>query len=166
MTPIILDTRALLYEYAEFAPLFAFYELGLKDLVREAVITRSFNSPYTTQYHPGHRYTRGLAAKVMMDFEFAIDHHHQLYGEDSGVGLYDFQFALDNIRTIGGVAQEIEKEVDALLFQHLRTRLFEIAQEGFGNTMLPRWIGPDLAIFIRMLSQKELRVWVPPLDTL
>lgn len=166
MKPIILDTRALLLEYAQYSPLFAFYEMGLKDLVREAVITRSFNSPYTTQYHPGHRYTRGLSAKVTMDFEFALDHHHDLFGEDSPLALYNLDFALNNIKSIGIIAEAMEQEVDRLLFQHLRTRLFEIAQEGSGEQMLPRWIGSDLAVFIRTLSHRELRIWAPYHDTL
>jgi hypothetical protein len=162
MTPIILDTRALLQEYADFAPFFQFYEMGLRDLIREAVITRSFNSPYTTQYHPGHRYSQGLAAKVKMDFEFALDHHHDSFGADTPVALYNLKSALNNIEVIGQIAEAMERSVDDLLFMHLRTKLFEIAQEGSGEAVRPRWIGPDLAVFIRMLSHKELRIWVPP----
>lgn len=161
MKPIILDTRALLQEYAKYAPLFAFYDMGLKDLIREAVITRSFNSPYTTQLHPGHRYAKGLASKVKEDFEYALDNHHDVYGEESMIELFNVKFALDNLWSIKIVAEAMEQEVDRLLFHHLRTRLFEIAQEGSGAQMLPRWIGPDLAVFIRTLSQRELRQWAP-----
>jgi hypothetical protein len=158
MKPIILDTRALLQEYAEFSPLFAFYDNGLKDLVREAIITRSFNSPYTTQYRPGLNSAQGLAAKVMMDFEFALDHHHDLFGEESPVALYNMEFAFNNLLAIRTIAEAMERDVDRMLRNHLRTRLFEIAQEGSGAQMLPRWVGPDLAIFVRVLSPRECRI--------
>jgi hypothetical protein len=155
MRPLVMDARALLDEYASYAPLFRFYEGGLKDLLKEAVITRSFNSPYTTQYHPGHRYSRGLARKVMADFEFALDHHHDLFGDVTPVALYNLEFAKNNLDAIAMVALSVEEEVDKFLFHHLRTRLFEIAQEGSGEVFLPRWSGQDLLIFIRLLSPRE-----------
>jgi len=161
MRPIILDTRTLLVEYADRAPMFAFYPLGLKDLVREAVITRSFNSPYTTQHYQDHRYTQGLAAKVMNDFSFALDHHHDMFGDESPISLYHKELALNNICVIGMIAESMEEDVNALMARHLRTRLFEIAQEGCGEALLPRWIGPDLLIFVRTLSPKEYRTWAP-----
>jgi hypothetical protein len=160
MKPIILDTRSLLREYEEYSPMFSFYPLGLKDLVREAVITRSFNSPYTTQLHQDCRYAQGLAAKVMADFGFALDHHHDMYGEESLISLYHKDFALNNIRAIGMLAESIEEDVDALMARHLRTRLFEIAQEGCGAEFHPRWIGSDLLIFVRTLSPREYKIWV------
>lgn len=164
MKPIIIDTRALLQEYAEYAMLFSFYELGLKDLVREAILTRSFNSPYTTQMHKGHRYTRGLAAKVMTDFEFALDHHHDMFGDETPVALYHKEFALSNISAIGMIAESMEQDVDVLLARYLRTKLFEIAQEGSGALMMPRWVGPDLLVFVRTLSTREYGTWHPYQD--
>ncbi len=162
MRPLVMDARALLDEFEPYAPLFRFYEGGLKDLLREAVVTRSFNSPYTTQYHPGHRYTRGLANKVMADFEFAMDHHHDLFGDHSPAALYNLELAQNNVDAIAMVALSIEEEVDKFLYHHLRTRLFEIAQEGSGNLYLPRWSGRDLLIFIRLLSPREQHVWNSP----
>jgi hypothetical protein len=156
-----MDARPLLEEYETYAPLFAFYQWGLKDLIKEAVVTRSFNSPYTTQYHLGHTHPKGLANKVMTDFEFALDHHHDLFGEETPVALYNLEFALNNITAIRFVADAIEDEVDKFLHYHLRTRLFEIAQEGSGEQFLPRWSGRDLLIFIRCLSEREQRQWYP-----
>lgn len=166
MQPLIMDARELLDEYETYRPLFRFYEDGLKDLIKEAVITRSFNSPFTTNVYSGHRYSRGLPAKVMNDFEFALDHHHDLFGDHSPVALYNLEFAQNNLGTIKMVAEQIEEEVEKFMFYHLRTRLFEIAQEGSGAPFLPRWSGRDLLIFIRLLSPREQRVWKPeyPLD--
>jgi hypothetical protein len=161
MRPLIMDARPLLDEYGAYAPLFAFYQGGLKDLIREAVVTRSFNSPFTTQYHLGHRHPKGLAAKVATDFEFALDHHHDLFGEEGAMPLFNMDSALFNLDAIRFVADAIEDEVDQFLFYHLRTRLFEIAQEGSGEQFLPRWSGRDLLIYIRSLSQKECRSWFP-----
>jgi len=159
MRPLIMDARPLLDEYATYAPLFAFYQGGLKDLILEAVITRSFNSPFTTQYHLGQRHPKGMVNKVMMDFEFALDNHHDLFGDESPVALYNLEFAQNNLEAIRFVADAVEDEVDKFLFYHLRTRLFEIAQEGSGEQFLPRWSGRDLLIYIRSLSQKECRQW-------
>lgn len=164
MQPLIMDAGPLLEEYATYAPLFAFYQGGLKDLILEAVITRSFNSPYTTQYHLGHRYPKGLASKVMTDFEFALDSHNNLFGEELSVPLFKWEFAKNNLAAIRIVADAIEDEVDKFLQYHLRTRLFEIAQEGSGEQFLPRWSGRDLLIFIRCLSEKEQRRWHHFLD--
>jgi hypothetical protein len=159
MRPLIMDARPLLDEYGTYAPLFTFYQGGLKDIIKDAVTTRSFNSPFTTQYQLGHRHPKGLAAKVMTDFEFALDHHHDLFGSDTPVALFNLEFAQNNLDAIRFVADAIEDEVDQFLFYHLRTRLFEIAQEGSGEQFLPRWSGRDLLIFIRSLSQKECRRW-------
>jgi hypothetical protein len=161
MKPIILDTRALLQEYAEYAPMFVFYQLGLKDLVREAVITRSFNSPYTTHLYQDHRYAQGFASKVMADFGFALDHHYDLYGEECSIPLYEKELAVKNVAAIGMIADALEEEVDALIARHLRTKLFEIAQEGSDARYTPRWIGPDLLIFVRTLSHREGHLWLP-----
>jgi hypothetical protein len=155
MKPIILDTRSLIRDFQEYAPFFEFYDSGLKDLVREAVLTRSFNSPYTTNYHHGHRYARGLAAKVMEDFEYAIDRHHDLYGEQSLRDILNQDRALSNLGVIRFVAEEMEQAADALLQQHLRTKLFEIAQDSVGEQMRPRWVGSDLLVFIRFLTPRE-----------
>jgi hypothetical protein len=164
MRPLIMDARALLEEYASYAPLFAFYQNGIKDLIQEAVVTRSFNSPFTTQYHLGLRYPKGLAQKVMTDFEFALDNHHNLFGEESSIALYNLEFAQNNLDAIRMVAEMVEEEVDKFLQQHLRTRLFEIAQEDSDAQFLPRWSGRDLLIFIRTLSEKERSIWLPSPD--
>jgi hypothetical protein len=152
--PIILDTRSLFRDYKEYAPFFEFYESGLKDLIRDAILTRSFNSPYTSFLHHGHRYARGLVAKVTEDFEYALDIHSDRYGDWSSRGIYDVDRAWANRSMIQFVAGEIEQAADTLLNQHLRTRLFEIAQEGSGQALLPRWIGQDLLVFVRLLSPR------------
>lgn len=161
MRPLIMDARPLLAEYETYAPLFAFYQGGLKDLIKEAVITRSFNSPFSQEYHRGMRYPRGLAHKVVTDFEFALDNHHDLCAGNTPASLFSLEFATENRDAIRMVAEMVEEEVDKFLQYHLRTRLFEIAQDGYGYQHWPRWSGRDLIVYVRTLGPREQRQWFP-----
>ncbi|WP_144106669.1 hypothetical protein [Paraburkholderia sp. BCC1886] len=155
MTPLVLDTRSLIREYAEYMPFFAFYEMGIKDVIRDAVLTRSFNSPYTTNSFHGHRTARGFVAKVLDDFEFALDHYSELGETAPHSPLLALECAAENLAVIRFVAAEIELAADTLLHQHLATRLFEIAQDGSRPSLQPRWIADDLLVFVRTLRGKE-----------
>jgi hypothetical protein len=150
MKAIVLDTRSLVNEYREYEPFFAFYENGVRDLLKEAVLIHSMSSPFSsgaTAYHP-----RGLVGKVEADFDYALDCYHDSCDGEDATPLFDERFLFSNLDVIRFAAHSMEDAVEKLFLQHLPTRFFEIADDHQGPAFRPRWIGSDLLVHVRLLS--------------
>ncbi|MBB5409333.1 hypothetical protein HDG34_003274 [Paraburkholderia sp. HC6.4b] len=146
MKAIVLDTRPLVNEYREYEPFFAFYENGIRDLLKEAVLIHSTSSPFSTTWHP-----KGLVGKVEADFDYALDCYRDSC-EETAMPLFDERFLFSNLDVIRFAAQSMEDAVEKLFRLHLPTRFFEIADEHQGQAFSPRWIGSDLLVHVRLLS--------------
>jgi hypothetical protein len=147
MKAIVLGTRALVEEYEPYEPFFEFYEHGIRDLVKEAVLIHSTTSPFARSYHP-----KGLVEKVVSDFGYAFDCYLDSCEEVDAIPLYDEQFLTGNLDVIRYAAHCVEDAVANLFRPHLPTRYFEVVDDHQGEALRPRWIGSDLLVHVRLLS--------------
>ncbi|WP_233875048.1 hypothetical protein [Paraburkholderia adhaesiva] len=147
MKAIVLDTRPIVNEYREYEPFFVFYEHGIRDLLKEAVLIHSTNSPFSLACHP-----KGLVGKVEADFDYALDCYRDSCDEEEFMPLFDERFVFSNLDVIRFAAQSMEDAVERLFRLHLPTRFFEIADDHQGQAFRPRWVGSDLLVHVRLLS--------------
>jgi hypothetical protein len=141
MKAIVLGTRSLIEEYERYEPFFGFYEHGIRDLVKEDVLSHSTTSPFATTHHPS-----SLVETVPADYGYAFDCYRESCEEEEAKPQYDEQFLAGNLDVIRYAAHGVEEAVANLFRPHLPTRYRQ------GEALRPRWIGSDLRVHVRLLN--------------
>lgn len=135
---LILPTFELVTECMPYDKVFSqFLEGGVKDVVLESIVARSFYKYYAEV----DQYRSGLLSSMLHSFE---DHCTQEWGDahmEPGTTFMDRYLA--KVAIIEFVVQEIEENTRLMLNELLGGRREEIEPK------LSRWHGRDLIVFLR-----------------
>jgi len=148
---VILDTDDLVRRYTAYDPLFSFYENGIKDIIKEAVLRAgSKKVSYWGDYDSDLVWGTSLAGLVSRDWERAID----MSLDHSPHLVHDYlqgQNKMDR-EVIQIVVEQIEEEVDQMLHRLTDSNRFRVSEMTEGQDSA--WIGNDLVVTVVSLPEE------------
>ena len=148
---VILDTDDLVRRYMAYDPLFSFYENGVKDIVKEAILrSGSKKNSSWGDFDSELIWGTSLAGRVSRDWERAID----MSLDHSPHLVHDYlqgQNKMDR-EVIHIVVEQIEEEVDLMLWRLTDAKYYRVSQVDVSSCS--GWIGNDLVVDITSLPEE------------
>lgn len=146
MPMVILPTRQLVTECLSYEPIFHFISGGVKEVIRESIVSRSFYQRHRVNGTiPG---STGLIGSILTEF----DNHVSRVDETTSFFTdrpykTPMELYLEEMGKIELIVVNIEDMVNELLDNILRTRLFDILDDG------TQWRGRDLMVNLRSFTR-------------
>lgn len=148
---VILDTDDLVRRYMAYDPLFSFYENGIKDIIKEAILRSGTKKAVRwDEFDSDLVWGTSLAGRVSRDWERAID----MSLDHSPHLVHDYLQGRNKMdrEVIHIVVDQIEEEVDLLLRHLTDTNHYRVSEVDVSASS--GWIGNDLVVDITSLPEE------------
>lgn len=148
---IILGTEEIIKRYTAYDAYFSFYENGIKDVVRNAVL----HAGQRKFYHLDHRenevyWMRSLAGRTTSDWEYAID--TSLDQDPSQVRAYQMGQEKIDRNVIQLVVEQIEEDVERMIFALVNENTYRV--KALDPALYNEWLGDDLVVNISRVREE------------
>ncbi|MDR3392264.1 MAG: hypothetical protein P4L77_11080 [Sulfuriferula sp.] len=148
---IILGTEEIVKKYMQYDSFFCFYENGIKDVVRNAVLNAGKRKSYYVDDQYSEVYwLRSLAGRTTSDWEYAID--SSLDHDPSQVRAYQMGQEKIDRNVIELVVEQIEDEVERMIFALTQERNYRVT--ALDPRRYNEWLGDDLVVNITRIQEE------------
>jgi hypothetical protein len=166
---VILDTGEIIQRYAQYDPLFSFYEDGVREVVKMAALEAGRRKPYFLEDRESEVYwMRSLAGRITMEWEYALDQKLEQQLDWDETHQHDRQrltHMFDERSLVQLVVEQIEEDVDRTIHGLTGERVFRVRphfvpQVNKPNVVIPferkqsEWLGDSLVVRINPASEE------------
>jgi hypothetical protein len=150
---VILATDEIVRRYMTYDSLFSFYEDGVKEVVKQAVLDSGRRKPYRLDDRESEvHWMQSLAGRVIREWEHELDKHFNLDDSLQDHEMNDLKRYRTERDVIQLVVEQIEEDVDRLIQTFTGERRYRVRRldplMGHGE-----WLQNDLVVEIGQIQE-------------
>lgn len=145
---VILNTSEIIRQFMTYDPYFSFYENGIKDVVKNAVLVAGKGRPSRFEDMDSEvHWLRSLAGRTISDWEYAVD--TSLEYSPADVHAYQSRQEAIDRNAIEFVVEQVRTEVEKMIYGLTNTWRYSVKPVR-ESSPVKEWQGDDLVVRIHL----------------